>query len=231
MPANRIATSRIGSQVKPLDSRCSSGVSHSDSSAMTISASVAQRLLQFNDGAENIEADTGLPERRSENAGDDAGDQDEIDAAPDTNVHARAFSARAPPDRRATATCRAARTRSAAAPQRSGSAARYCAAVQKKSTPCRKPTNSGGSPSGVSAPPTLATRMMKNTMAWTRWRRCSTARRNGRIRIMAAPVVPTKLAIPVPIASSTVRLTAASRESARSPGCRRRPYRARTAGR
>ncbi len=43
--------------------------------------------------------------------------------------------------------------------------------VQKKSTPCRKPTNSGGSPSGDSAPPILATRMMKNTTTCTLWSR------------------------------------------------------------
>ena len=35
--------------------------------------------------------------------------------------------------------------------------------VQKNDTPCRNPKNSGGSPSGVSDPPTLATRKMKNT--------------------------------------------------------------------
>ncbi|MGY4340217.1 hypothetical protein ACVWW3_005123 [Bradyrhizobium sp. LM2.9] len=63
--------------------------------------------------------------------------------------------------------------------------------VQKKSTPCRKPTNSGGSPSGLSAPPTLATRMMKKMTTWTLWRRGRLARIKGRIRIMAAPVVPT----------------------------------------
>ena len=47
--------------------------------------------------------------------------------------------------------------------------------VQKKGTPCRKPRKSGGSPSGVSEPPTLATRKMKKTddvraMRRRRWR-------------------------------------------------------------
>ena len=36
-----------------------------------------------------------------------------------------------------------------------------CSVVQKKETPFRKPRKSGGSPKGVSAPPTLATRKMK----------------------------------------------------------------------
>ena len=35
--------------------------------------------------------------------------------------------------------------------------------VQKKSTPFRNPRNNGGSPSGVSEPPMLATRKMKKT--------------------------------------------------------------------
>ena len=70
--------------------------------------------------------------------------------------------------------------------------------VQKKSTPCRKPTNSGGSPSGESAPPILATRKMKNTMTWTLCSRAALARMSGRIRIIAAPVVPTTLAMSVP---------------------------------
>ena len=73
-----------------------------------------------------------------------------------------------------------------------------CCAVQKNSTPRRKPTNSGGSPSGLSAPPTLATRMMKNTTTWALCSRLALARSSGRIRIMAAPVVPTMLAISVP---------------------------------
>ena len=55
---------------------------------------------------------------------------------------------------------------------------------------------------GVSAPPTLATRMMKNTTTWTLCWRGPLARSSGRIRIMAAPVVPTTLAISVPMAGS-----------------------------
>ena len=42
-----------------------------------------------------------------------------------------------------------------------------CVVVQKKSTPRRKPRNSGGSPSGVSEPPMFETRKMKNTGTWT----------------------------------------------------------------
>ena len=55
--------------------------------------------------------------------------------------------------------------------------------------------NSGGSPSGVSAPP-IATKIMKKITTWALLERPALARISGRIRIMAAPVVPTKLAIP-----------------------------------
>ena len=58
--------------------------------------------------------------------------------------------------------------------------------------------NSGGSPSGDSAPPILATRKMKNTTTCTLWSRAALARSSGLIRITAAPVVPTTLAIAVP---------------------------------
>ena len=78
--------------------------------------------------------------------------------------------------------------------------------TQKKGTPCRKPRNSGGSPSGVSEPPMLATRKMKKTIRCTLLRRQSLARSRGRIRTMAAPVVPISEARKVPISSRT-RLT------------------------
>ena len=58
--------------------------------------------------------------------------------------------------------------------------------------------NSGGSPSGDSAPPILPTRKMKNTTTWTLCSRAALARNSGRIKIMAAPVVPTTLAMSVP---------------------------------
>ena len=70
--------------------------------------------------------------------------------------------------------------------------------VQKKSTPRRKPTNNGGSPSGLSAPPILATRKMKKITTWVLFLRAALARISGRTRIMAAPVVPTRLAMAVP---------------------------------
>ena len=63
--------------------------------------------------------------------------------------------------------------------------------------------NSGGSPSGDSAPPIFPTRKMKNTTTWTLFSRAALARNNGRIRIMAAPVVPTTLAIKVPNVSNS----------------------------
>jgi hypothetical protein len=42
-----------------------------------------------------------------------------------------------------------------------------CSNVHRKSTPLRKPRKRGGSPSGVSEPPILATRKMKNKKTWT----------------------------------------------------------------
>ena len=45
---------------------------------------------------------------------------------------------------------------------------------------------------------------MKKTTTWTLWRRLSLARSSGRIRIIEAPVVPTMLAITVPMARMTV---------------------------
>ncbi len=75
-----------------------------------------------------------------------------------------------------------------------------CRVVQKNSTPFRKPRNSGGSPSGVSEPPALATRKMKKTTTCATWRRLSLARSSGRISSIAAPVVPITLARQVPSA-------------------------------
>ena len=64
--------------------------------------------------------------------------------------------------------------------------------------------NSGGSPSGDSAPPTLPTSRMKNTTACARWRRPSLAVSSGRISSIDAPVVPMTLASAAPSASSAV---------------------------
>ena len=50
----------------------------------------------------------------------------------------------------------------------------------------------------------LATRMMKNTTTCTLWSRPALARSSGRTRIIAAPVVPTRLAIAVPKARIAV---------------------------
>ena len=77
-------------------------------------------------------------------------------------------------------------------------------AVQKKSTPLRKPRNSGGSPSGVSEPPTFDTMKMKNTTTCAWWRRLSLARISGRISSIEAPVVPMRLASTAPIARIAV---------------------------
>lgn len=82
--------------------------------------------------------------------------------------------------------------------------AHMCCTVQKKLTPFRKPRNSGGSPSGVSEPPTLATMKMKKTIVCTLCRRSSLARISGRISSIAAPVVPMKLASTPPKARMPV---------------------------
>ncbi len=74
--------------------------------------------------------------------------------------------------------------------------------------------NSGGSPSGDSAPPILPTRKMKNTTTWTLLKRSALARSSGRIRIIAAPVVPTTLAITVPKARIAVLTSGVPRSDA-----------------
>ena len=58
--------------------------------------------------------------------------------------------------------------------------------------------SSGGSPSGESAPPIFPTRKMKKMTTCALLSRAALALMSGRIRIMAAPVVPTTLAIAVP---------------------------------
>ena len=76
--------------------------------------------------------------------------------------------------------------------------------VQKNGTPCRKPRKSGGSPRGVSEPPMLLTKKIKNTTICTLDLRLALARNTGRINTMEAPVVPTHEAMTVPINSITV---------------------------
>ncbi|MNV87569.1 hypothetical protein D3C71_1817030 [compost metagenome] len=77
---------------------------------------------------------------------------------------------------------------------------KMCCSVQKKSTPLRKPRNSGGSPSGVSEPPALDTMKMKNTTICAVCLRPWFARISGRISSIDAPVVPMKLASTAPTA-------------------------------
>ncbi|MEY3286521.1 MAG: hypothetical protein RL500_1251 [Pseudomonadota bacterium] len=71
-------------------------------------------------------------------------------------------------------------------------------AVQKKSTPFRKPRNKGGSPSGVSEPPALLTMKMKKTTTCATCLRLSLARISGLINSIEAPVVPIRLASTAP---------------------------------
>ena len=101
--------------------------------------------------------------------------------------------------------------------------------VQKNDTPFRKPRNSGGSPSGVSEPPALATMKMKNTSTCTLCRRLSLARINGRTSTIAAPVVPIRLARTAPSASSATLVPGRAVQVAQHARCRRTPYTARTA--
>ena len=54
---------------------------------------------------------------------------------------------------------------------------------------------------------------MKKTTTWTLCSRAALARMSGRIRIMAAPVVPTTLAITVPKASIAVLMSGVPRNS------------------
>ena len=71
--------------------------------------------------------------------------------------------------------------------------------VQKKLTPFKKPKNKGGSPSGVSAPPILETRKIKNTNIWTLLFLSLFDLINGLINNIDAPVVPIHEAKIVPI--------------------------------
>ena len=75
---------------------------------------------------------------------------------------------------------------------------------QKKSTPFKKPKNNGGSPSGVSAPPILATKNIKNTTVCTLFFLHLFALNKGLINSIAAPVVPIQDANIVPINISNV---------------------------
>ena len=72
--------------------------------------------------------------------------------------------------------------------------------VQANGTPRRKPKNSGGSPSGVSRPPTLLTAKMKKTTVCLACVRSVLARSSGRMSTMEAPMVPMKLASTAPTA-------------------------------
>ena len=57
---------------------------------------------------------------------------------------------------------------------------------------------SGGSPSGVRQPPIFATRKIRKTMTCAFSLRHSLTRINGRMKSIAAPVVPIQLAMTVP---------------------------------
>ena len=61
----------------------------------------------------------------------------------------------------------------------------------------------------------LATRKMKKTTVCTRWRRFASVRSSGQISSMLAPVVPTALAIAVPIARNVVLTSGVGRKSPR----------------
>ena len=164
MPANRMATSRIGSQVKPLASRCSSGVSQSESERDEHQRGIAQRRSATRPWCRRCRrrcrasrcADTRIAAMMS-------GDQREIDRRPRTRDRRPAVRGRRSWSRCAKARVSSAKKIASTSTATISVCSQRCCAVQKKSTPRRKPTNSGGSPSGVSAPPILATRKMKKT--------------------------------------------------------------------
>ena len=85
--------------------------------------------------------------------------------------------------------------------------------VQVNGTPRRKPMNSGGSPSGVSMPPLLATIRIVKTTVCTLILRSWLMFSSGRINSIAAPVVPMKDAITAPIAKTMVLFFGVARMS------------------
>ena len=87
--ANSFATSLIGSQVKPLASRCSSGVSHSESNAISSRGRVADQILQFEPGPENVDRDARSPVCRQQNGGDDGCNQRHVDKATNSDRASR----------------------------------------------------------------------------------------------------------------------------------------------
>ena len=83
--------------------------------------------------------------------------------------------------------------------------AKHRVQVHRKSTPLRKPRNSGGSPSGVSEPPILADQEDEEHERHGSCARGADWRGScGRISTMEAPVVPRKLAVSVPKARIAV---------------------------
>jgi hypothetical protein len=75
---------------------------------------------------------------------------------------------------------------------------KLCVSVQKNGTPFRNPRNNGGSPIGVSEPPTLLIIKIKK-MIWYDLILSLFNRIKGRISNIEAPVVPMILAITAPI--------------------------------
>ena len=194
MPAKRIATSRIGSQVKPLAARCSSRVSLSEASAMRTRKISRARFCSSTPVPKTSNVTPGRHTAEPRIAAMMSAISRKL-MPPCTRIGSAFAVVRGLCRRGAETRDRPRRTSPARSRRRSRSAATDAAWSRRNSTPCRKPTNSGGSPSGVSAPPTLATSTMKKTMTWALWARPALARISGRIRIIAAPVVPTKLAI------------------------------------
>ena len=171
MPANSLATSTIGSQAKPLASRCSRCVEHQrERRPGTRMTTIAHQVLQLDRHAAKREA-----RRRaascadSRMARDDAGEQRQVGQPADAQPRVSgvgslilgsavlaAVEADVEREEDGEHQCR----------RRTASRPADGVVVQKKSTPRRKPTNSGGSPSGVSAPPMFETRKMKKTTTW-----------------------------------------------------------------
>ena len=207
MPANRIATSRIGSQVKPLASRCSFGVSTSDSDG---NAAPARRR------ARDSAARPWSRRRRNRCPGRHVADarmaatisrdQQEIDAAAHPNLRRspRLADGRHQPVSAVVPEIDHDEDREHHVRRRVQSPTTGAASSRRNRPRAEIRRTAAGRRAAISAPPILATRKMKNTITWTLLSRSAFARMSGRTRIMAAPVVPTTLAIMVPNARIAV---------------------------
>ena len=171
MPKKRNATSLIGSHVNPLSSRTAAGVEAIDTRPIT-TMSRSRTRLRYSKWMPNHWSPGVCQTPGQQHRAENAEQQQEVVRALDRNdVAGAAVVGRPqfelPPDQP--------RVDDEEDREHDGRRrSRYWGSrrsVQKNGTPCRKPRNSGGSPSGVSRPPMFATRKMKNTKTWALCRR------------------------------------------------------------